>query len=85
MKFTDLIVKHYGSDKVMHFLGGAWITALATPFGWYGILVALFITLLLSFVKEKWFDENFDWYDILSAFMGVVSTIIIYFVIITFL
>ena len=33
MKLTNIIVNHFGSDKVMHFLGGAWIVALATPFG----------------------------------------------------
>lgn len=82
MKLTDLIVKHFSSDKVMHFLGGAWITALTTPFGWWGILIGVIFTLLLSFAKEQWLDENFDWYDILSAFIGCISTIIIYLIII---
>ena len=82
MKLTDLIVKYFGSDKVMHYLGGAWITELASPFGWWGILCGVIITLLLSFVKEKWLDENFDWFDILAAVLGCASTILIYVVIV---
>lgn len=78
MYLTDLITKHFGSDKVMHYLGGAWITALASPFGGLGISIAFIIILCLSFIKEKWLDETFDWYDILAAFVGSLSTILIY-------
>lgn len=81
MKLTDTIVNRFGTDKVMHFLGGAWITALATPFGWWGILVAFILTMVLSFVKEKRFDTTFDWYDILAAFSGSVATMLIYIII----
>lgn len=78
MKLSDLIVEHFGSDKVMHFLGGAWILALATPFGWNGILVAFILAMVLSYSKEKWLDENFEWPDVLSAFCGCASTFLIY-------
>lgn len=78
MKLTDLIVKHFGSEKVMHFLGGAWIVALATPFGWWGVLIGFIIAMLLSFAKEQWLDDNFEWCDILAACLGCTATVIIY-------
>lgn len=78
MKLTNIIVNHFGSDKVMHFLGGAWIVALATPFGWWGMLIGFIIVMLLSFAKEQWLDDIFEWYDILAAFLGCVATVIIY-------
>lgn len=78
MKLTNIIVNHFGSDKVMHFLGGAWIIALATPFGWWGMLIGFIIVMLLSFAKEQWLDDIFEWYDILAAFLGCVATVIIY-------
>lgn len=78
MKLTNIIVNHFGSDKVMHFLGGAWIVALATPFGWRGMLIGFIIVMLLSFAKEQWLDDIFEWYDILAAFLGCVATVIIY-------
>ena len=78
MKLTNIIVNHFGSDKVMHFLGGAWIVALATPMGWWGVLIGFIIAMLLSFAKEQWLDDNFEWYDILAAFLGCIATVIIY-------
>lgn len=83
MKLTDLIVKHFGSDKVMYFLGGAWIVALATPFGWWGVLIGFIIAMLLSFAKEQWIDDNFERYNLLAAFLGCVATIIIYLIILS--
>ena len=78
MKLTDFIVKHFGSDKVMHFLGGALIVALATTFRWLGVLIGFIIAMLLSFAKEQWLEDNFEWCDILAAFLGCIATVIIY-------
>ena len=52
--------------------------ALATPFGWWGVLIGFIIAMLLSFAKEQWLDDNFEWYDILAAFLGCIATVIIY-------
>lgn len=52
MKLTDLIVKIFGSDKVMHFLGGAWIVALATPFGWWGSINWFYHCNAIKFCKR---------------------------------
>lgn len=78
MKLTNSIVEHFGSDKVMHFLGGALIVALSAYFGWWGVLIGVILTFVISFIKEKWLDDTFDWYDILAAMLGGGCSIIIY-------
>ena len=39
MKIIDDIVKKFGVDKILHFLGGGWITSAFSPIGWWGILI----------------------------------------------
>lgn len=83
-KLTNWFVNTFGSDKVMHFLGGAWITSALTPFGWYGIVVSFVLVFALSFVKEQFLDETFDKNDINAALMGSALSAIL-FGIITFI
>ncbi len=78
MKITDNIVKKFDSDKIMHYLVGAWIVASLSYFGWIGILIGVLITIIISFIKEKWLDTFFDKYDIFAALLGNVSSIILY-------
>lgn len=78
MKFTDWLTNSFGTDKVMHFLGGAWITSLFSPIGWWGILIGIIITLILSFVKELWLDTFFDYKDIVAATLGSCTSVILY-------
>lgn len=85
MKLTDLIVNKFGSDKVMHFFGGALITALLSPFGWFGILIGFIITLILSFIKEQYLDVTFEWGDIIAAICGSSLSTVIYAIIFTIL
>ena len=77
-KITDWFVEKMGVDKALHFLGGAWITALCSAFGWYGIIAGIFITFVLSFVKEQWLDSEFDKVDIQAAMIGSAVSAVCY-------
>lgn len=74
----------FANDKIMHFLGGAWIVSVFSPIGWWGILIGTIIMLVLSFVKEKYLDDVFDWKDILAAGIGSVVSILLYLTIFKF-
>lgn len=82
MKVINNIIAKFGEDKVMHFMGGGWITSLFSPFGWIGILIGVILTLVLSIIKEKFLDEFFDKKDIYAAMIGsgisVIITVIFY-------
>jgi hypothetical protein len=85
MKIIDNIVNKFGYDKVMHFLLGGWITSICSPFGWVGIIIGILIVLILSIVKEKFFDTVFDWKDIFAAMIGCVISVLIYLIIVFFI
>lgn len=78
MKLTDSIVAKFGSDKVMHFLGGGYIVALGSLFGLYGAIAAFIITFIISYIKEKWLDSKFDWKDIWAAMCGGTLSFLIF-------
>lgn len=76
-RLTNWFVNTFGGDKVMHFLGGAWITSILSVYGWYGIIAGIALVLVLSVVKEKFLDSVFDGKDIAAAAAGCgVSAII---------
>lgn len=81
MSFKEFITTHYNHNTVSHFLSGAWLTALGTVADWWGIFIAVSICMLLSFVKEKFIDKTFNAFDILTIFIGCISTTIIYIII----
>ena len=77
MKLTDNLVQLFGVDKLLHFLVGAWLTALAIPFGNVALIVVIVLLMALSFLKETFWDTTGEANDILACFIGIVSTIII--------
>lgn len=81
MSLKELINTHYNENTVTYFLSGAWITALGTPIGWWGVFIALSICIILSFIKEKFFDKTFNSFDIMTVFAGCAITTIIYIII----
>lgn len=78
MKFTDNLVKKYGVDKILHFLGGGWIVSMFSPLGWLGILLGVILMLVLSFAKELFLDSFFDKNDIIAACLGGGVSIVIF-------
>ena len=72
MKLVNNIIEKFGTDKVLHFLVGGWITSIFSPFGWVGIIIGITLTLILSLIKEQFLDSFFDWKDICAASIGSV-------------
>ena len=78
MKLIDNIINKFGSDKILHFLVGGYLTCLFALFGWVSFIVGFLITMFLEFVKEKWFDTVFDKKDFIATLLGSLFTVIIY-------
>ena len=78
MKIIDWISDKVGDDKIMHFLGGAWVVALGTPFSWCGVIITSILTLALSIVKEQYLDDKFDKWDIVATMIGAAVSALIY-------
>lgn len=79
MRLQDDILARYGVDKVLHFLVGALITALASVAGLLyfkaagmiaGALFSIPAVLVLSYYKEKRLDDRYDALDIKAAMYG---------------
>lgn len=85
MKLINNVIEKFGTDKVLHFLGGGWITSIFSPFGWVGIIIGIVITIILSFIKEKFLDSFFDWKDICAASIGSGVSVVIYLIIVLLL
>ena len=85
MKELDDLVKKVGNDKVLHFLGGAWICSLITFIailqdGGVGIwdkmscvIIGTAFVIFLSVVKEISMDDKTDWLDVVASVIGCVT------------
>lgn len=78
MKLVNCIIDKFGSDKVMHFLTGGWITSIFSPFGYGGLLIGIIITISLSIMKEQYLDDEFDENDVYASAFGGFFSVIIY-------
>ena len=81
MKLTNWFVEKFGTDKMLHFLGGALMVAVTSPLGWWGVLVGFIMMLGLSFIKEQCLDSTFDKKDIIAATLGSIVAIVLYVII----
>lgn len=81
MELTNWFVKKFGTDKILHFMGGALMVAVLSPFGWWGVAIGFILMLVLSFAKEQWFDSVFDKKDIIAATLGGIVAIVLYVII----
>ena len=78
MEALDKFINKVGNDKVLHFLVGAWITALLSPIGWGAVVVGFVLVLFLSVIKEVFLDDAMDPWDIVAGVAGSVASIIIF-------
>lgn len=73
-----------GMDKIAHFgiggiIGAAVAIVITLAVGDYGWaagaypFVAHAIVFILSFIKEKFLDEEYNWLDILASVLGSIS------------
>lgn len=79
MKILNSIIERYGIDKMLHFLVGALITAMASIFGllFFGFvgfmacgLISILLVFVLSYIKERKLDDFYDPADIKAAMLG---------------
>lgn len=78
MKFIDKIVGKFGTDKLLHFAFGGWVAGMFSLFGWYGILAGFIASLVLSFVKEAFFDSKFDSKDLIAGTFGALTSVAVF-------
>ena len=73
-----------GMDKIAHFgiggiIGAAIAIIVTLAIGDYGWVVGVYpfvahaIVFILSFIKEKFMDEEYNWLDILASVLGSVA------------
>ena len=73
-----------GMDKIAHFgiggiIGAAIAIIVTLAIGDYGWVVGVYpfvahaIVFILSFVKEKFMDEEYNWLDILASVLGSIA------------
>lgn len=84
MQWVDNLRAKIGDDKLLHFFGGGWFLSAFTPFSWIGLLIGAVILFSVSFIKE-FFDDEFDWKDILATGLGASVSTLIYLIIFLFI
>ena len=76
MKVLNNFISRIGSDKILHYLVGAWLIALAQP---YGALCMVFtVFLILSLYKEYRLDTEPDLVDVAYYVGGSLTSAISY-------
>lgn len=78
MQLVDNILSKFGTDKVLHFAIGGWITSLFSLCGFITAIFGVFFTLIISIVKEKFLDDTFDSGDIRAAMLGSAISVLFY-------
>lgn len=73
-----------GIDKIAHFgiggiIGAAIAIIVTLAIGDYGWVVGVYpfvshvVVFILSFIKEKFMDDEFNWLDILASVLGSIA------------
>ena len=73
-----------GMDKIAHFgiggiIGAAIAIVITLARGDYGWVVGVYpfishaVVFILSFIKEKFIDDEFNWLDILASVLGSIA------------
>ena len=80
MDIQNSILKEIGSDKILHFFAGGWISAVVYPKWWVAIPVAVIVGLLKEIIDFAIRKTGFDWRDwFATALGGVVTAVFLYF------
>lgn len=73
-----------GMDKIAHFgiggiIGATIAIVITLAIGDYGWVVGVYpfishaVVFILSFIKEKFMDDEFNWWDILASVLGSIA------------
>lgn len=74
MKVLNNFISRIGSDKILHYLVGAWLIALAQPYG----AMVFTVFLILSLYKEYRLDTEPDLVDVAYYVGGSLTSAISY-------
>lgn len=80
MKRLDNLINKLGIDRILHYLVGAWLIALAQPYGWAIMSIVFSLFLILSIYKEYKLDNEADLVDIIFYIIGSITSAIVYFI-----
>lgn len=80
MKKLDNLINKLGIDRILHYLVGAWLIALAQPYGWTIMSIVFVLFLILSIYKEYKLDNEADLVDIIFYIVGSITSAIVYFI-----
>lgn len=78
MKILDNFINRIGSDKLLHYLVGAWLLALAQPYGALGMGIMFILFLILSLYKEYKLDNKPDLVDVAYYIGGSITSTVSY-------
>ena len=78
MKVLNNLIGKVGYDKVAHFAIAGWAVSAASAYGFKWMAIVFTCVMLLSVMKEALLDENFDWGDIVAAFLGMFVSLVLY-------
>jgi hypothetical protein len=70
MKLTDKLVERFGVDKLLHFFVAAWLVSECKAFGIGVGCIAWIVVVVLSWIKEDFFDDHVDARDIFAGALG---------------
>ena len=82
--FITKITENVGIDKIVHFgiggiIGAAIAIVITLEIGDYGWVVGVYpfishgIVFILSIIKEKFMDDEYNWFDILASVLGSIA------------
>lgn len=78
MKLVDNFINKIGSDKLLHYLVGAWLIALAQPYGPIIMSAVFVLFLILSLYKEYKLDDKPDLADVAYYIGGSITSAVSY-------
>lgn len=77
MKIVNKILSKIGTDKALHFLVGALLTAWASMVNDVCMWVTTVLVVIASIGKEA-LDDKFDIWDIIAGCVGCVMSIVMF-------
>ena len=77
MKLTDKLVEKIGADRLLHFFVAAWVVSECKAFGIIAGFIGWIVVIVLSAIKEHFFDDEPEPMDACAAaYGGFVSLLI---------
>ena len=79
MKITDELIRRIGADKLLHFCVAGWLVSMAGYLGITFAIITSVLVIVVSVLKELYFDKEADWNDLVAALFGMTLSWILLF------